>query len=40
MIGTLLTICFGVVILAFMVTIILLVAFVVKLMWDYVFDNY
>lgn len=40
MIGTLLTIFFGVTILAFTVTIILLVAFLVKLMWDYVFNNY
>lgn len=39
MIYTVLTIFFAVVVLGFTATIILLVAFLAKLLWDYIFDN-
>lgn len=39
MIGTLLTIAFGVVVLELIVLSILLGVFLAKLLWDYIFDN-
>ncbi len=40
MIDTLLTIYLGVVVVTFMVIIILMPIFLVKLIWDYIFDNF
>lgn len=40
MINTLLAILFGVMILGLTATIVLLVVFLTKLLWDYIFGNY
>lgn len=40
MIDTLLVIWFGVVVLGFSATIVIMVAFLAKLVWDYITDNF